>query len=487
MVYYKWKPIEDIGDNWRDIKSSELQSLAIIWNEQSARLKKSDALSEFNKRLCREWAIETGIIEKLYSISTGITQVLIEKGIEASLIPHGETDRPKEQIVPILKDQEDVVEGLFDFVRQSRELSTSYIKELHQAFTRHQETIQAQTISGNLLEIRLLRGDWKKLPNNPTRTDSQLHEYCPPEHVASEMDNLVKMHKEHTIAGVPPEVESAWLHHRFTQIHPFQDGNGRVARALASLIFLRAGWFPLVISREVREEYIAALEEADFGDIRSLVALFANIQKKALIKALSLSENVLKTQEPLKQLIANAGERLKARHEAQAKQLNKVFEVSNKLENNLAAELQKAAALLNVELSKLDHDYLCIVESSNSETDHWFKKQIVEVAKELGYYADTRTYRSWVRLKIREERHTEIVFSFHCLGVEFLGVMAASAFIEYRDRSEDGGAVIEGPYRLCSEVFSFTYNQQIDTVIEQFSKWLNDALINGIDQWRRQL
>jgi len=23
----------------------------------------------------------------------------------------------------------------------------------------------------------------------------------------------------------PPEIEAAWLHHRFTQIHPFQDGN----------------------------------------------------------------------------------------------------------------------------------------------------------------------------------------------------------------------------------------------------------------------
>jgi Fic family protein len=48
-------------------------------------------------------------------------------------------------------------------------------------------------------------------------------------HVAAEMDKLVELHREHRAAGVAPEVESAWLHHRFTQIHPFQDGNGRVA------------------------------------------------------------------------------------------------------------------------------------------------------------------------------------------------------------------------------------------------------------------
>lgn len=51
---------------------------------------------------------------------------------------------------------------------------------------------------------------------------------------------------------VSPEVEAAWLHHRFTQIHPFQDGNGRIARLLASLVFIKAGWFPLVVTRDDR-------------------------------------------------------------------------------------------------------------------------------------------------------------------------------------------------------------------------------------------
>src|SRR2546430_3527321 len=43
----------------------------------------------------------------------------------------------------ILKDHEDVLEGLFDFVAQRRDLSTSYIKQLHQALTEHQDTVDA--------------------------------------------------------------------------------------------------------------------------------------------------------------------------------------------------------------------------------------------------------------------------------------------------------------------------------------------------------
>ena len=79
------------------------------------------------------------------------------------------------------------------------------------------------------------------------------------------MDRLLAMHREHGQRGVAPEVEAAWLHHRFTQIHPFQDGNGRVARALATLVMIRAGWFPLVVTDAGRADYIEALEIADGG------------------------------------------------------------------------------------------------------------------------------------------------------------------------------------------------------------------------------
>jgi Fic family protein len=93
---------------------------------------------------------------------------------------------------------------------------------------------------GRAFEKQLEKGQYKTEPNSPTRPDSLVHEYCPPEQVASEMDRLVAMHSEHDERGVPVEVEAAWFHHRFTQIHPFADGNGRVARAIASLVFIKA-------------------------------------------------------------------------------------------------------------------------------------------------------------------------------------------------------------------------------------------------------
>lgn len=81
MAGYQWKPIEDLPDNWRELSSSEIEALFLAWKEQGAHLRESELLKEFSQRLRREWAIETGIIENLYSIDRGTTQLLIEQGI----------------------------------------------------------------------------------------------------------------------------------------------------------------------------------------------------------------------------------------------------------------------------------------------------------------------------------------------------------------------------------------------------------------------
>ncbi len=100
------------------------------------------------------------------------------------------------------------------------------------------------------------------------------------------MDRLIEFYIQHDHLKIPPHIEGAWAHHAFTQIHPFQDGNGRVARAIASLVFIKRGFFPLVVNRDDREKYIAALESADRGNLSDLACLFAQIQKRSLTSAI---------------------------------------------------------------------------------------------------------------------------------------------------------------------------------------------------------
>lgn len=284
----RWKRIEDY-ESHESLAIRELVGLADVWCEHRERSGHQEAYVQFEERLKREWAVETGLIERLYTLDRGITQLLVEQGIRAGLIPLGHGTDPH-RTAAIINDQKAAIESLIDFAETERPLSTSYIKELHALTTRHQTTVEVLDFLGRRRSVPLIRGAYKELPNNPLRSNGTIHEYCPPEHVDSEMDRLIALHHGHDNAA--PEVEAAWLHHRFTQIHPFQDGNGRIARALATLVFVKAGCFPLVVRDRDRAKYMNALESADDGNLMPLIKFFASLQQGEFARALNIVERV---------------------------------------------------------------------------------------------------------------------------------------------------------------------------------------------------
>ncbi len=491
MTATGWEFIEDLPRGWQGMASLELRGLAGIWEEQRERLEHGDSFRQFRARLCREWAVETGIIEGLYQIDRGTTQLLIERELAEELLAHGSTNRPPGEVIRILRDQQDALEGLFAFVSQQRELSTSYVKEIHAALTRHQPHVDAVDQFGTPVRAPVIRGDWKRLPNNPTRPDGQVHTYCPPEQVASEMDRLVAMHHAHTAEDVAPEVEAAWLHHRFTQIHPFQDGNGRVARALASLIFLRAHWFPLVVTRDNREEYIRCLESADDGDLQPLVSLFVRVQKRAFVGALSIARETLRGRDTVEQIIAAAREKLDARRTARYEDwvdaTTKAEQIAAQLVDTAAHQAASVVEELNAVLPSADPAYRAQWQQSGAENSHWFRYQIIQVARRLGYFADTRSHSAWVRVRVLDGERTDIVITFHSLGPEPVGLMAASAFLERREWTDEDEPVVDGPHPLCSEVFQFAHTEEAVSVKERFGLWLEQAVTTGLAEWQRRL
>lgn len=184
--------------------------------------------------MLRRLAIETRIIEGIYTLDRGPTETLVALGITPDRIPHGSTERDPQDLVRILADHQDAVSGVYEEIRDGRPLTRSAIRQLHSTITRNQPTYRAVDQFGNAMDLPLDHGGFKSLPNNPARPDGGVHEYCPPEHVDSEIDNLLAWHREYREEPERhhPVLTAAWAHHRFTQVHPFQDGNGRVGRAL---------------------------------------------------------------------------------------------------------------------------------------------------------------------------------------------------------------------------------------------------------------
>jgi hypothetical protein len=137
MPGYKWHPISDFESDPKTLTDGEMISLRKVWEDQRAEMVEQGTLDEFNKRLWREWSIETGIIENVYTLDRGVTKTLIAKGIDAALIPNGATNQDRARVARIIQDHYDTVGGMFDFAGGTRQLSTMYVKELNAALLRN--------------------------------------------------------------------------------------------------------------------------------------------------------------------------------------------------------------------------------------------------------------------------------------------------------------------------------------------------------------
>ncbi len=84
-------------------------------------------------------------------------------------------------------------------------------------------------------------------------------------------------------ASAPPALAASVVHSWLTIIHPFEDGNGRVARLLANIVLLRANWPALIVRASDRLQYLDALASSDGGgDLLPLFDLFVKSIKRTL-------------------------------------------------------------------------------------------------------------------------------------------------------------------------------------------------------------
>ena len=96
-----------------------------------------------------------------------------------------------------------------------------------------------------------------------------MHEGPPPEEVDARMESMLDW-AERTLAGEPPYVVAGVVHYGITDVHPFVDGNGRVARLFQTAVLMKAGVLPGRMFW--LERYYAEDRDAYYEALRSFAA-----------------------------------------------------------------------------------------------------------------------------------------------------------------------------------------------------------------------
>jgi len=168
------------------------------------------------------------------------------------------------------KNHSQAIELLHEYIHDKRNLTESLIKELHGLLLKDIEFTYAKGAEGRLIKKPLNPGKYKTRPNHVLTISGKIHHYTDPIHVKDDMEELIKWFKKENSLNIVEK--AAIFHHRFVAIHPFDDGNGRLARLLMNLILMKGGYLPCIVKRVNRKKYLECLEVADVDkDVRPFV------------------------------------------------------------------------------------------------------------------------------------------------------------------------------------------------------------------------
>jgi hypothetical protein len=246
-----------------------------LWDHFASRLEETrkkatpEALRNSVEVAVRAAAMDTGAIEGLYTVDRGFTMTV---ATQAFAWEHALEEKGAE-IRELFEAQLEAYELVMDAVTRKLPLSEAWIRALHEKVCARQPTYRVLTDQG-YQEQELPKGSYKTQPNHVRLTDGSIHPYAPVDQVPSEMYRVLEQVRTPEFENAHPVTQASYIHYAFVVIHPFADGNGRVARALASVFFFCAHSIPFLVFANQPMSYFDALHQADLGQTPPLLAFF---------------------------------------------------------------------------------------------------------------------------------------------------------------------------------------------------------------------
>ncbi len=143
--------------------------------------------------------------------------------------------------------------------RGVRPIDVDLIRRLHAELCRTQRSYESRTPAGVTLRP-FEPGVYKREATALEGAEGPMRICAPVERTPAEVERLVAEASTDGFRSAHPVLQASYLLYALLQIHPFPDGNGRVARALASVCLERAASLPFLLLAGHYDSYILALE-----------------------------------------------------------------------------------------------------------------------------------------------------------------------------------------------------------------------------------
>jgi len=228
----------------------------------------SDTEAKIMQKLRLDWNFHSNHLEG-NQLTYGETKALILHGLTAQGKPmkdHLETSGHDEAILM-----------LEDVVRNNHPLTEHFIRELHVLILKKTDYKRSISSDGkNVLARKINIGVYKTSPNHVKTATGETFYFASPEETPAKMQDLIEWYrKQKENQEVNPILLASQFHYKFIRIHPFDDGNGRIARLLMNFILMQFGYPPAIIKTQDKENYFSALRQADAGNIDLFISYIA--------------------------------------------------------------------------------------------------------------------------------------------------------------------------------------------------------------------
>lgn len=321
---------EELKEKINEIKS-EIDSLRPLDSEREKRIQQKFRL---------DWNYHSNNIEG-NSLTFGETKSFLLHGITAN-------GKPLKDHLDI-RGHNDALLILEDVIKDNRPLNENFIRELHQIILNEPYDNPAITPDGKASKRRINIGSYKMQPNHVKTKTGEIFYFASPEETPAKMNDLMAWYNEAIEQRKLHPIEIAsLLHYKFIRIHPFDDGNGRLARILMNLSLMRLGFTPVIIKTQKKDEYYRALQQADGGKEDFFINYIASLSIDSLSMFLKGAKGEdIEEDDDIDKEIALLKAELVAKKVTETYSLNKEIEILFWLKDHLLKSIDSKIIQLN--------------------------------------------------------------------------------------------------------------------------------------------